>query len=113
VLVDWESARPAGEPFFDLFHYLVQSHVFFGRPAPEALIAGVSQGKGDVGELVRVYAEEAGLPPEDAPRSFHVYLQTTNAAVEALGPSGRRAMTVRRELTRRFNAATGRMPDPA
>lgn len=73
VLIDWESADAAGEPFTDLFHYLMQAHTLLHRPSAVALLRGLRDGEGWVGAAVRAYAAAAGLSPADALPGFRAY----------------------------------------
>jgi hypothetical protein len=75
-IVDWADARPDGPPFFDVLHYLVQSHALLGRPTHDDLVDGL-QGHGHVGRIIAAYAEGAGLEPADVLRYLPGYLDTS------------------------------------
>jgi hypothetical protein len=113
ILIDWESATRDGDPFFDLFHYVVQSHVLLGRPSSNELIAGVLRSSGAVGEGIDGYARAAGLDPSGAGEWFQRYLDETNEALARAEPGARRALEARRVLASalaadlRTTAATG------
>ena len=74
VLVDWEDAREQAPPFFDLFHFLVQSHSLLGRPSAQAIVEGM-HGRGYVGDLVRAYAAGARLDASEAASLLIAYLK--------------------------------------
>ena len=74
VLVDWEDAKKKGEPFFDVFHYLVQAHALLRRPNARTLLRGLS-GEGWVASVIHNYAEGAALSAQDAPYWFLTYLR--------------------------------------
>jgi hypothetical protein len=46
VLVDWEASREDAPPFFDVFHYIVQSHVLLRHRSPEPLLKDLATGRG-------------------------------------------------------------------
>jgi hypothetical protein len=99
VVVDWESAAPAGTPFFDLFHYLVQSHVLLGRPRRREIVAAID-GEGRLGRLVRLYATAHDVSLARAPTAFGSYLravqekESASRAQEPAIASRRRALEV-------------------
>jgi hypothetical protein len=82
LLVDWEDATDGSRPFHDPFHWLVQSHVHLGRPAPGTILAGV-RGEGWIGRALAAYAAAAGLERMDREAAFRDYLARTAAE---LGP---------------------------
>jgi thymidylate kinase len=75
VLVDWELARYDVTPFFDLFHYLTESHAMLGRPSISAIEKGL-RGQGWVARVVDAYAAGAGADARDARPMFSSYLQS-------------------------------------
>jgi hypothetical protein len=93
VLIDWENAGPA-DPFHDLFHFLVQSHVLLGRPRHRAVVDGLD-GAGWVGECVRAYANGAGIPAAEAGWWFVRYLENTRASIDPSMPHGREGLRAR------------------
>jgi hypothetical protein len=74
VLVDWEDAREEAPPFFDLLHFLVQSHSLLGRPSTRAIVEGV-HGRASIGELVHAYAAGARLDGKEAAPLLIAYLE--------------------------------------
>jgi hypothetical protein len=77
TLIDWEAASPQGEPFTDVCHFFVQSHVLLGRPSDLDIVAGFKHGHGPVGAAVRAYADAAELPFEQAAPALQSYLSTS------------------------------------
>jgi thiamine kinase-like enzyme len=101
TLVDWEEATDVAPPFYDLCHFLVQSHALLGRPRLAELLRGFRRGEGWIGNAVRSYAEEAHVSEVD-PHSFLIsYLEIT----EDSGWVGRKreaAIAARRTLLARL-----------
>jgi glycosyltransferase involved in cell wall biosynthesis len=98
TLVDWEDARSEAPPFFDVFHYLVQSNQELLVPRRTAIVDGLS-GKGWIGGVIGAYAEGAGIPAETAGKFFEQYLKDSSSSLGPLAP--RRGFQVRRDLARR------------
>jgi thymidylate kinase len=97
VLCDWEEAFEGAPAFFDVFHYLVQSHALLGRPRHRTLLAGL-RGDGWVGRVLRAYAEAAGIRPEAAGAAFGSYLRVSTAALDVSRADGRRGFAARARL---------------
>jgi hypothetical protein len=93
VLIDWENAGPA-DPFHDLFHFLVQSHVLLGHPGHRAVVEGLD-GRGWVGACVRAYARGVGVPATEAGRWFLRYLEATRDSVDPTAPKGTEGLRAR------------------
>lgn len=87
-VVDWHDAIRGAAPFTDLAHHLVQSHALLGRPTFDALVAGVREGRGDVGAAVDAYARAAGVDARDAAEHVRAYLLRTTPLLD---PAERRA----------------------
>ena len=98
MVVDWEDARDDAPPFFDVFHYLVQSHALLGHPSRKQLLQGLSTGNGWVGSALRAYGTAARVPPFKAVDLFPQYLQATVVALDARTRDGRRGIAARRSL---------------
>jgi glycosyltransferase involved in cell wall biosynthesis len=98
TLLDWEDARSDAPPFFDVFHYLVQSSQELLFPRRTAIVDGLS-GKGWIGGVIGAYAEGAGIPAETAGEFFGQYLKDSSSSLGPLAP--RRGFQVRRDLARR------------
>jgi hypothetical protein len=96
-LIDWEYAEEGKPPFFDLFHFLVQSTGELRRPTKRAVLDGLEL-NGPVGESIKAYAAGADLDPHDAKPLFWEYLERSSAGVKPGVPP--RALRVRRQLTR-------------
>lgn len=101
VLIDWEEASDTAPPFYDLCHYLVQSHSLLGRPTLPELLRGFRHGDGWVGSALRSYAEGAEMRAGDGLAALISYLQTTEGSVrvgrrsEAAGLAARLALLAR------------------
>lgn len=98
VLVDWESGATAQPPFFDLLHYLIQSHTLLGRPSRQALLEGFGHGRGWVGRAVHAYAQGAGLPVEEASVQLKSYLRGIEARLLPMTNGERDGTPARRRL---------------
>lgn len=97
VVVDWESARRSAPPFYDVWHYLIQGHVLLGRPRSPELFGGM-RGEGWVGDALRAYASGAGLPWTDARRRLPLYLEQSQAYLDASKPDGAAGVKARKDL---------------
>lgn len=73
VVVDWEDASEAGEPFHDLFHFFVQAHALLGKPKGNDLV-DMFVGKGPLAPVLHAYREAAGLPSQDVRARFVDFL---------------------------------------
>ena len=82
VLVDWEEAAGDRPPFYDVFHFLVQSHSFLKLPWRRTLVNGL-HGQNWVTRVVAAYAESAGVRANEAPRHFRTYLELSSHFAEA------------------------------
>jgi aminoglycoside phosphotransferase (APT) family kinase protein len=47
-VIDWENCRQSADPYFDLFHYLVQSSSELRRPRKQAILDGLELPAGPV-----------------------------------------------------------------
>jgi hypothetical protein len=101
VLVDWEEATAAAPPFYDLCHFMVQSHALLGRPRLGELLRGFRHGEGWIGSGLRSYAEEADLSGVDAESFLISYLQITEGRVW-VGRKRESAAAARRKLLARL-----------
>jgi hypothetical protein len=97
VLIDWERAAPAGSAFFDVFHFLVQSHCLLGRPSYSALVEGL-EGRGSVGRVLLTYADAAGLDSNDMQSSFDAYLTDSRRYVRPQTRKGHQSLMARHRL---------------
>jgi Phosphotransferase enzyme family len=97
VLIDWERATPDGPAFFDVFHYLVQSHSLLGRPSYSTLVEGL-EGKGSVGRVLLTYADAAELDVNDMQSSFDSYLADSRRYVRPMTRKGNRSLMARSRL---------------
>ena len=96
-LVDWESFHTGAPPYFDLFHYLVQSNSELRRPLKQTILDGL-EGKGWVAGAIGAYAAGAELNVRDGPHFLREYLRTSAARLE-LEAAGRGAR-VRSKMSR-------------
>jgi len=97
ALVDWEDALPEGPALFDLFHYVVQSHVLLGYPSGRAILRGVA-GEGWIGAAIRAYVEAAGLDPTPTHAALRRYLQVSQARLDLTSQEGLAGMAGRHQL---------------
>lgn len=97
VLVDWEEARSDGEPFDDIFHFVVQAHALLGRPKGREVIEGVS-GRGHIGRAIQRYGHGAGLSADDLGSRFVRYLKTSMQSLDGDRPDGAAGLRARRLL---------------
>jgi hypothetical protein len=102
VAVDWEASRVDAPPFFDLFHYLVQSCALLGRPSQSAIVRGLTGAEGMVASLVRAYEEGAGLQGVDPRGHFLTYLLDSRSMLDPDSPDAPAGLRVRDELRRRL-----------
>jgi hypothetical protein len=100
ILVDWEEANRESSPFFDVFHYLVQSHVLLGRPKA-AEVVRAAYGEGSVGAPVRAYAGRAHLDVTSGSEWFVRYLQESTRNLNPRTTEGRLGLSARRRLSAR------------
>jgi thymidylate kinase len=98
VLIDWEEASDAAPPFYDLCHYLVQSHALLGRPTRSELLRGFQHGDGWVGSALRSYAREADVHSADGESFLVSYLQATEGSVRVGTKSEAAGLAARRTL---------------
>jgi thymidylate kinase len=103
VLTDWEEAGENGEPFADLFHYLVQAHLNLRRPSRQAFLEGLD-GKGHIGSAVREYSAELGVDIEAARPALVSYLARSCSSLDAATPAGRVQLIGRQELLEALEA---------
>ena len=102
VAVDWESSEQDAPPFYDLFHFLVQSCALLGRPSQEAVLQGIAMAEGELAPVVDAYGRGAGVPIRDASRHFLTYLQASRSTLIPSAPDYRSGMRVREEFERRL-----------
>jgi peptidoglycan/xylan/chitin deacetylase (PgdA/CDA1 family) len=102
ALVDWEGFLPQAPPFFDLFHYFVQSMISgMKKPRASSILEGLD-GTGWIGEAIQAYADGSGVDIRRARHSLTEYLRTS---VERLGIQlGPRGVRRRAELARRLES---------
>jgi hypothetical protein len=97
-LIDWESFRAEAPPFYDLFHFLLQSHAGLRRPLMQSIVGGLN-GEGWVGGLIRAYAAGSEVDARDTAHFFREYLRISAAT---LGPDcTARGLRVRSKISSR------------
>jgi aminoglycoside phosphotransferase (APT) family kinase protein len=102
VLVDWESAVEEAPPFFDVCHWMVQSHCLLGRPSRQELLDGLRTGRGWVGRAIEAYRRGAGVAA--SPWSgFRAYLDIA-PVLPAANRHESRALERRRSLLDLFES---------
>lgn len=101
VLLDWEHARSDAPPFFDLFHFLVQSYALLGRPRARAILNGLA-GRGWISDAIAAYARGAGVDRNAAGEYLAVYLRTSEAQLDPATSDGRAGLAARRSLLARI-----------
>jgi thiamine kinase-like enzyme len=95
ALIDWENAMEGMPPFYDLFHFLVQSTIELRRPSRKSIVEGLEL-RGPVGRIVRAYADGSRVGPRASKEMFVDYLRRSIDMVEPGAPD--RARRIRREL---------------
>jgi hypothetical protein len=96
-LLDWEEYQESAPAFFDIWHYLIQSHALLERPSRAAILRGLD-GKGAVGQALRNYSAAAGLDPRLARESLLEYLELSSATLDLDRADGRSGLAARTAL---------------
>jgi hypothetical protein len=78
---DWEDALLDGVPFWDLWHFVVQSTALLNRWSPENLVEAAVRLRGSIGSAIRNYAHAASLPPDLAKPVLTAYLAASASVV--------------------------------
>ena len=99
LLVDWEYAASERPAFYDLFHYLVQSHVHLGQPSRRVLLDALI-GKGRLASRLSIYARAANVDVGRVPELLHLYAEISAAHLDPRRSEGRVGLDVRNDLTR-------------
>jgi phosphotransferase family enzyme len=99
-LVDWESSHVGAPPYFDLFHYLIQSNSELRRPLRQTILAGL-RGKGWVGAAIAAYAAGAQVDVHDGSHFFGEYLRISLARSDRGSP--KRAVRIRSDMLGRID----------
>jgi len=102
VVVDWERSRSEAPPFYDLFHYLVQSCALLRRPSQDAIIQGLTREEGTIAALVRAYAEGASLATDRLGIYFLEYIYISRSEIDPAKPKGLLSLRVRDQLQGRI-----------
>lgn len=102
VMIDWESGRSQAPPYYDLFHYLLQSCALLGRPSQDAIVEGLTRGRGTIAALIRAYAEGAELATDGLAKYFLEYIHLSRSDIDTSRPDGKVGLRVRDQLERRI-----------
>lgn len=94
-VIDWENCQASADPYFDLFHYLVQSNSELRRPGRQAILDGLD-GKGWVGTVIRAYADGSQVDVAESKRMLAGYLHVSRERLDPGAP--RRGARVRARL---------------
>ena len=86
-------------PFFDVFHYLVQSAVLLGRPQERAL-TGTVPGAPWIRDAIRAYADGAGRPASTWRRHLSDYLTLSMERLDRSDPEQAMGLAARQRLQR-------------
>ncbi len=94
-VVDWEDFRSEAPPYFDLFHYLVQSGSELRRPLRRTILDGLG-GRGWVAGAIGAYAAGAEVDAREGTRFLREYLHISAAELGLVAP--RRSVRVRSRM---------------
>jgi hypothetical protein len=97
VLLDWEHAS-IKPPFFDLWHYLLQSHSLLRRPSSGTLMDGLKGGRGWVRTALVEYARGAGRAPEEAVDFFDAYISASAEQLAGKSQNEKQGLSARARL---------------
>jgi thymidylate kinase len=97
ALVDWEDARFDLPPLYDVFHFLIQSHLDLHRPSKRAILDAVRL-RGPVAAPVRAYADAAGVEPSRLRECLDRYLRVSSEGLDPAIDDHRPGLRVRRRL---------------
>jgi hypothetical protein len=86
---DWEDAAEEGAPFWDLWHYAVQSAALLGHWGVEDLVDAAARLRGRLGRAIRSYAGAARVPVELAAPVLAAYLAASDSVVGRHGELSR------------------------
>jgi hypothetical protein len=86
---DWEDAAEEGAPFWDLWHFAVQSSALLGHWSVEDLVDAAVRLRGRLGRAVRSYAGIARVPVELAAPVLAAYLAASDSVVGRHGDLSR------------------------
>jgi hypothetical protein len=100
-LVDWESFHTGAPPYFDLFHYMVQSRSELRRPLTGTILDGL-KGKGWVGAAIGAYAAGSEVDARDSAHFLREYLRISAANLDPDGP--RRGTRVRSRISSKLSS---------
>lgn len=75
-LVDWGRFHTGAPPYFDIFHYLVQSCARLRRPLMQSIVEGLN-GRGQVARIMSAYAAGAEADARDGRHYLQEYLRIT------------------------------------
>lgn len=99
ALMDWETSRLGAQPYFDLFHYFVQSNSELRRPMKQTILDGLRL-KGWVGRAIGAYAAGSEIHARESKHFLREYLRISAAKLDLEAPP--RGARVRSKLSRRL-----------
>jgi len=95
AIVDWEGFLREAPPYYDVFHYLVQSMTSGIRKPRARTIADGVRGKGWIADVIRAYAAGAGVDVKDSTHYLHEYLRISRRRLDTVR---RRGLALRARL---------------
>jgi hypothetical protein len=99
-LLDWEDFTTDAQPYFDLFHYFVQSNSELKRPTKQTILDGLRL-KGWVGSAISAYAAGAEVAAGESKHFLREYLRISKDQLSlTAAPRGAR---IRSELSSRLS----------
>jgi hypothetical protein len=98
VLLDWEHSSASRPPFFDLWHYLLQSHTLLGYPSTKDLIAALRGSPGWVREALVEYSRGCGRSSEQAIDYLDAYIEASSDQLAGQSKNERRGIDERMRL---------------
>ena len=101
-VVDWEKARFDGLPFWDLWHYVVQTAALTRRPRSTKALHRAIRGEGPLWHALRSYASSADIPVELGRVILPLYLASTGAQLVRGAGNGEPAQADSRSFRRRL-----------
>lgn len=96
-LLDWEEARIDGDPFFDMFHFLIQSNALLGRPSTKGILDGLN-GQGWIGGALREYSSTSGHSLVSVNERMREYLEVSLIGLDDESTQGIKGIKSREAL---------------
>ena len=102
VLIDWESARLAAAPFFDVFHYMTQAHALLSAISAVDVISSLD-GRGPYASAIGAFAVRAGEPMDRLVSQYRDYLELSRADLDPARPDEEHGIRTRTDLLHRLS----------